>query len=102
MPQWVKLCSAAQVPANGSVGEYGAAGVAVCLANTDGLLAAVDQTCPHRGGPMSEGWLEDGKIVCPWHAWAFDLKSGACPEEHSSIKVYPVKLEGEDLLIDLA
>lgn len=101
MAQWVKLCSVMEAPASGSVGEYGAAGVAVCVAHTDGHFAAVDQVCPHRGGPMSEGWLEDGKIVCPWHAWAFDLKTGECPEERSSIKVYPVKLEGEDLLVDV-
>ncbi len=102
MAQWIRLCSAAQMPANGGVGEFDATGVAVCVANSNGLLAAVDNACPHRGGPLSEGWLEDGKIVCPWHAWGFDLKTGACPEERSQVKVYPLQLQGEDVLIDIA
>ncbi len=101
MAQWVKLCSAAHMPASGSVGEYDAAGVAVCLANSNGQLAAVDNACPHRGGPLSEGWLEEGKVVCPWHAWAFDLTTGECPEERSKVKVYPLQLQGDDVLIDV-
>ena len=101
MAQWVKLCEVTAAPTEGSLGEYSVHGVAVCLAHVDGRFAAVDQICPHRGGPMSEGWVEEGKVVCPWHAWAFDLKTGACPEERSSIRTYPVTLQGEDVLIDL-
>lgn len=102
MAQWVRLCGADEVPASGKVGEYSVSGVQVCLANNNGELSAVDNLCPHRGGPLSEGWLEDGKVVCPWHAWGFNLHTGDCPEERSHVAVYPLKQEQDDLLIDIA
>ncbi len=102
MSQWIKLCAASEVPAPGAVGEYGTAGVDICLANDGGKLSALDNWCPHRRGPLGQGWLEDGKVVCPWHAWAFDLATGECPEEHSQIATFALKLEGGDVLIDIA
>lgn len=39
---------------------------------------AVDAVCPHRGGPLAEGVLRDGGVVCPWHWYVFDLGTGAC------------------------
>jgi len=101
MAQWVRLCGAGEIPGEGSVGTYAAQGVEVCVANHDGEIAAVDNRCPHRHGPLGEGWLEDGKVVCPWHAWGFDLRSGECLEERSRVKVFAVKREGDELLIDL-
>lgn len=101
MEQWVRLCGKAEIPAPGSAAQYEVAGVDVCLVNENGALAAVNNWCPHRQGPLAEGWLEDGKIVCPWHAWGFDLKTGECPEENSRVAVYPVKEEADDLLVQL-
>lgn len=101
MSNWVTLCSQSQVPAAGSVGEYAAGGVDICLANVDGKLSAVDNWCPHRRGPLGQGWVEDGKVVCPWHAWAFHLTDGECPEEHSKVAVFPLMLEDGNVLIDL-
>ena len=102
MPQWVRLCAASEVPEAGKVGQYQAQGVDVCLANVNGELAAMDNWCPHRRGPLGEGWIEGNAVVCPWHAWSFDLKTGDCPEERAHVDVFPVKQEGEDVLVDLA
>lgn len=101
MANWVRLCAAAETPADGQAKEVDVQGVAICLANANGSLAAVDNVCPHRAGPLAEGWIEEGKIVCPWHAWGFDLKSGACVEERSQVRVYPLREEGSDVLIDI-
>lgn len=102
MENWIRLCAVGEAPAAGQAKEVEVQGVAVCLANADGSLAAVDNVCPHRAGPLAEGWIEEGKIVCPWHAWGFDLKSGVCREEHSQVKVYPLREDGGDLLIQLS
>lgn len=102
MANWVRLCAVAEAPAPGEAKEVDAQGVALCLASADGQLAAVDNVCPHRGGPLAEGWLEEGRIVCPWHAWGFDLKTGICAEERSQVKVYPLQVEGSDVLVNLA
>jgi nitrite reductase (NADH) small subunit len=49
------------------------------------------------------GWLEGEAVVCPWHAWAFDTRTGeALPPERGKVDVVPVRIEGEDVLIDLA
>ena len=102
MAQWVRLCSASDVPQPGKVGQYETQGVDVCLANVNGELSAMDNWCPHRRGPLGEGWIEGGSVVCPWHAWGFDLKTGDCPEEHAHVDIFPVKLEGDDVLVDIA
>ena len=74
MADWVRLCGAADAPAEGNVMEAEASGVAVCLARIGGELAALDNWCPHRRGPLGQGWVEDGAVICPWHSWAFDCK----------------------------
>ncbi len=103
MADWVRLCSVAEAPAEGQVAEASANGVQVCLARAGGKLSAVDNLCPHRQGPLGQGWLEGAAVVCPWHSWAFDLESGLAEyPAGESVRVFPVKLEGEDVLVDLA
>jgi nitrite reductase (NADH) small subunit len=48
----------------------------VALFNVDGTLYALENACPHQGGPIAEGWVEGLTVVCPWHAWCFDLRTG--------------------------
>jgi nitrite reductase (NADH) small subunit len=103
LAQWVRLCGAQEAPKPGEVMEAEAQGVAVCLANVDGRLAALDNWCPHRKGPLGGGWLEDEAVVCPWHSWAFSTTTGiAEPPDRAKVSVFPVKIEGEDVLVDLA
>ena len=68
--------------------------------NLDGQFHAIDDTCPHRGGPLGAGTLEDGRVFCPLHGWSFDLKTGAC---HSNpempVKSYPVHVENGEVQI---
>jgi nitrite reductase/ring-hydroxylating ferredoxin subunit len=44
----------------------------------DGRTVVLDAACPHRGGPLGEGLVRDGAVVCPWHWYAFDLATGEC------------------------
>lgn len=96
------MCRTADAPTEGKVMEAEANGVGICLARVGGELAAVDNGCPHRQGPLGEGWIEDGAVVCPWHSWAFDVKTGVCAEQKAKVAVYPVRVEGEDVLVELA
>ena len=45
--------------------------------NPDGLFAIVN-VCPHRGGPLHDGFVTDGVVTCPWHQWQFQLDDGVC------------------------
>ena len=46
----------------------------------DGEVFALDDHCPHKGGPLGEGFCENGQVFCPLHGWAFDIRTGACAE----------------------
>jgi nitrite reductase (NADH) small subunit len=48
----------------------------VALFNVDGNYYALENACPHQGGPIAEGWIENLTVTCPWHAWCFDLRTG--------------------------
>ena len=68
--------------------------------NLDGQFYAIDDTCPHRGGPLGAGVLEDGRVFCPLHGWSFDLKSGACQSNpERPVKSYPVRVENGEVQI---
>jgi nitrite reductase (NADH) small subunit len=97
------LCGVAEAPAEGQVMEADAHGVAICLARVGGELSALDNWCPHRRGPLGQGWLEGKAVVCPWHSWTFDLTTGEAEYPVSErVAVFPVRVEGEDVLVDLA
>jgi nitrite reductase/ring-hydroxylating ferredoxin subunit len=73
---WVRVAGAGEIPAGaGRVVEAG--GRTLAVFNVDGTYYAIDNTCTHRGGPLGDGDLEGAVVMCPWHAWRFDVTSGA-------------------------
>jgi len=84
----------------GIVCEVG--GKPIALFNVGGDFCAISNTCLHKGGPLGEGDLDGTVVTCPWHAWQWDVKTG-CNVENQDQKVprYNVKLEGEDILVEL-
>ena len=102
MPHWVQLCRIEDAPAEGQVLEAATHGQSFCLARLDGTLSALDNVCPHRGGPLGQGWIEGNAVLCPWHAWAFHLETGiAEPPERARVTVFPIRVEGEQVLVEL-
>ena len=102
MSQWVRFCRVAEAPAEGSVMEAEAQGVAVCLARIGGELSAVDNWCPHRHGPLGQGWVEGNAVVCPWHSWTFNVKTGEAEYPvRERVAVFPVRVEDGDVLVDI-
>ncbi len=102
MAKWVRICGVAEAPAPGKVMEADAEGIGVCLANLNGELSALENLCPHRQGPLGQGWIEGETVVCPWHSWTFHVKTGQSEYPvDESVEVYPVRVEGEDVLVDL-
>jgi len=100
--QWVKLCSLADIPEAGKVAEAEVQGIWICLANVDGELSALDNLCPHRQGPLGQGWIEGASVVCPWHSWMFNVKTGIADyPEHERVSVFPLRVEGNDVLVDI-
>ena len=71
-------------------------GRTVAVFRRGGALFALDDACPHRGGPLGRGDVDaSGAVVCPLHAWAFDLATGVCREHpHVSVQTYRVEERG--------
>jgi len=102
LAKWVRLCGLSEAPPVGQVAEAEVEGVTVCLANVNGELSALNNLCPHRQGPLGQGWLEGGRIVCPWHSWVFDVKTGLSEyPANERVDVFPVRVEEQDVLVDI-
>jgi len=99
MSEFVRIGSKSDLPPSGEAREIAFGEKTLCVANENGVISAMDNVCPHRGGPLGQGMLEGGKLICPWHAWAFDIKTGAA--EHSpqtKVTMYEIRIDGDDVL----
>lgn len=101
MSKWVKAAKVQDVSeGTGVVSEC--AGKSIALFHVEGDFYAIDNTCPHKGGPLGEGELEGCVVTCPWHAWEFNVTTGCNPDnEKVEVKTYAVKVEGEDVLVEI-
>lgn len=104
---WVKVATVADVP-EGRVKTVSARTTSICLAHFDGQWAAMDNHCPHQGGPLGEGSIERGIdekcwIRCPWHGWDFDPLTGKPPGGHEDTgqTLYPVEVRGDEIFIGI-
>ena len=70
----------------------------IAIFNTGKEFYAINNTCPHQGGPLNEGTLAGEVVTCPWHGWQYDLKSG-CPITTPNVRTYPLRLHGDMLQI---
>ncbi len=67
-----------------------------------GRYFAIDDTCPHMGASLSGGFLENGIVTCPWHAWRFRITDGAWADNpRIKIGCYPVRVEGEEIQVEV-
>ena len=99
MPKFVKVATVDEVqPGTGKLVR--AHDKPIALFNVDGTLYAVNQVCPHEGGPLAEGAVNGTVVTCPWHGWTFDVRTGEPdhPGGHA-VSAYEVRLEGQDILI---
>jgi nitrite reductase/ring-hydroxylating ferredoxin subunit len=63
---------------------------------------AFDDSCPHMGASLSEGYRNGNCVVCPWHGWVFDMESGCSPfDEDAKLGVYPVFLLEGDVHVEV-
>ena len=63
----------------------------ICLVNYNDKISALDNHCPHQGGPLGEGQIENGWVICPWHAYEYHPETGKPPEGFNDcVNTYPV------------
>jgi nitrite reductase/ring-hydroxylating ferredoxin subunit len=103
-PRFVAVGPADTVQA-GQMREFVVDEIEIVVVNLDGELRAFGNRCPHQGGPLSKGRLDldDCVMVCPWHLWRFDARTGRphFPEGYTPVPRYPVKVEDGQILVSV-
>src|SRR6188508_1018570 len=81
--------------------QIGLAQIAV-FRSRDGGLFATQAECPHRRGPLADGLLGAGTLICPLHSLKFDLRTGHSPGSDCSLRVYPTRIDDSGrILVEL-
>lgn len=106
-PHWHKVAELAELP-DGRVKTVSVGTHSMALVHFEGQYRAMDNRCPHQGGPLGEGSIEKGVndkcwLRCPWHGWDFDPLTGKPPGGHedSGQTMYPVEAREDGIYIAL-
>lgn len=101
--QWVRVTQCENIPLReGKAVEVGGRGIAIF--NLGDKFLAIENRCPHRGGPLSDGIVSGTKVTCPLHAWAYDLESGSVtnhPESQACVTTFPLRIEQGELQVEI-
>ncbi|HLJ79012.1 MAG TPA: nitrite reductase small subunit NirD [Acidobacteriaceae bacterium] len=91
---WIRVAHAEDIPLReGRAVEIDGRDIAIF--NLGERFLAIENRCPHRGGPLADGIVSGGTVVCPLHAWKVHLEEGSVvkPQEHACVATYPVRLD---------
>jgi nitrite reductase (NADH) small subunit len=101
--QWFRITACENIPVReGKVAEI--AGHQIAIFNLGDRFLAVENRCSHRGGPLADGMVSGNSVVCPLHAWKYDLLSGAVenhPESQACLATFPVRVEAGIISVEL-
>ena len=102
MAEFVKVAKASEI-APGEARAVEAGGKRIAIFNVEGTYHAIDDTCTHRGGPLSEGIVVGTEVTCPWHGAVFDVTTGSVlgPPAPKDVTRYAVRIEGDGIEIQL-
>jgi nitrite reductase (NADH) small subunit len=101
MPTYVPVMSTQEL-APGDATERIVNGKAIALFNVSGQFYALSNFCLHRGGPLGQGRLDGPVIMCPWHAWTFDVTTGEnTVNAELKMSCFPIKVEDGQVLVEV-
>jgi nitrite reductase (NADH) small subunit len=102
MSQWKRICTLDEIPLLGARVLHDPAGDICVFRNADDEVFALDDKCPHKGGPLSQGIVHGRSVTCPLHGWRIELASGeAVAPDSGCVRAYPVKVENGEVLLAL-
>jgi len=74
----------------------------MALFNVAGAIYAMDNECPHQGGPIGDGSIKGTVVSCPWHLWQYDVTSGKClTNPYANVRSYPVQVSGDEIWVTI-
>ncbi|SEL71272.1 Acetolactate synthase large subunit [Aquimarina amphilecti] len=99
---WYKVLDNKDRLPEGRVQTVTAGHQGVCLTHYNGKFSALDNKCPHQGGPLGEGSIENGLLRCPWHGWDFDPCTGLPPGGYDDgVTTFEVKEDGDAIFVGI-
>mgnify|MGYP001558790806 CR=1 FL=1 len=98
MQEFVKVANVNEIPL-GSSKVVTIDNKEIAIFNINNKFYAIDHLCPHKRGPLGDGWLNEKIVTCPWHQWSFDLDTGISTDKVYKAKVFQVKLEDDSVFI---
>lgn len=99
---WTPIGSINDIPRRGARCVATPGGKIAVFRTGDDKVYAIDDHCPHKGGPLSQGIVHDAAVTCPLHGWVISLETGeALGADHGSVRTIPVRREGDTLFIAL-
>jgi len=99
---WHKVLENKKMLPEGRVQTVTAGHQGICLTHYKGKFSALDNKCPHQGGPLGEGSIENGLLRCPWHGWDFDPCNGKPPGGFDDgVQTFNVKEEGDSIYVGI-
>ena len=98
---WIDIGHIEDIPLRGARLVKTHIGCIAVFRTAEAEVFAATNSCPHKGGPLSEGIVHGQSVTCPLHNWVFDLNTGqAQGADEGQIATYPVRLEGGRILLD--
>jgi nitrite reductase (NADH) small subunit len=99
---WTSIGSINDIPRRGARCVATPLGKIAVFRTADDKVYAIDDHCPHKGGPLSQGIVHDAAVTCPLHNWVISLETGkAAGADEGSVRTIPVRLDGDSLFIAL-
>jgi len=101
MAEWITVAKTYDIPLN-EARAFPVGDRMIAIFNADGKYHAMDDFCPHMGASLAGGWIENGTVACPWHAWRFSLVDG-CWLDNPKIKadIFAVYVVGDEIQIEI-
>jgi nitrite reductase/ring-hydroxylating ferredoxin subunit len=98
-PEFISVAKVGSIP-EGQGATFNVGGRLVAVFNSGGKYSAIDDLCPHMGASLGAGAVVDGVVMCPWHAWRFDVCDGTW-RDNPKLKVdcFEVRVEGDDIQV---
>ena len=98
MTKWVKVAIKGDVPPGESIPVDTEIG-RIALFNVEGKVLAVENSCPHAGAQLYQGFVEQGRVICPYHGWSFPLT--AEEPQCDGLLRFATRIEGDDVFVEL-
>lgn len=100
---WTMVCSLPAIPVRGARTVETKRGTIALFRTGDDAVYALDDRCPHRGGPLSQGLVFDRKVACPLHNQVFALDTGtAVAPDEGCVRTYPVRVIDAQVFVQLS